>query len=200
MLRVCGFMVGLTLLSQIHRCTASVEILELEIPQNCARKVSVGDLISIHYNSTVYTSADFDSGYGIDNTHLSTITRGAPLQFVFGSPPLPWDEGLRDMCVNETRTFTVDGEGYGILENSTLKYEVECVGISDNVEPNIFAQMDMDDSGGISKSEMSVWFQKTHGTDLPDGIWDNEDANRDGVISWEEFSGPKVHGTVVGRN
>lgn len=196
MFRVSDFNVGLTLfsLSIIHSCTATVQMLELAIPQHCARKVSVGDLVAIHYNATVYSSTEFDSGYNIDNTHLSTITLGEPLQFVFGNPAMPWDEGLRDMCVNETRTFTVDGDGYGILENSTLKYEVECVDISDNVEPNIFAEMDMDDSGGISKSEMSVWFQKTHGTDTPDDIWDNEDANGDGVISWEEFSGPKVHG------
>ena len=26
---------------------------------------------------------------------------------------------------------------------------------------------------------------------MPDGLWDNEDKDKDGVISWDEFTGPK---------
>ena len=29
------------------------------------------------------------------------------------------------------------------------------------------------------------------GKDVPEGIWEREDHDQDGVITWEEFGGPK---------
>jgi hypothetical protein len=27
--------------------------------------------------------------------------------------------------------------------------------------------------------------------ELPEGLWENEDKDQDGFVSWEEFGGPK---------
>ena len=39
---------------------------------------------------------------------------------------------------------------------------------------------------------MQTWFRKERQmTELPEGLWDKEDENADGFISWNEFKGPK---------
>ena len=42
-----------------------------------------------------------------------------------------------------------------------------------------------------SAEEVEAWFQKEQDGPTPDGLFDREDADKDGSISWEEFSGPK---------
>lgn len=45
--------------------------------------------------------------------------------------------------------------------------------------------------GKISKEEWTTfWTYFTNATE-PDGLWEREDVNKDGYISWDEFSGPK---------
>ena len=38
---------------------------------------------------------------------------------------------------------------------------------------------------------MLAFFKKQGRDERPEGLWEKEDKNEDGVISWEEFSGPK---------
>ena len=45
--------------------------------------------------------------------------------------------------------------------------------------------------GKLSKEEVLAFFKKQGRDELPEGLWEKEDKNEDGVISWEEFSGPK---------
>ena len=58
-------------------------------------------------------------------------------------------------------------------------------------EPNIFKDLDGDVDGKLSKEEVLAFFKKQGRDELPEGLWEKEDKNEDGVISWEEFSGPK---------
>ena len=58
-------------------------------------------------------------------------------------------------------------------------------------EPNIFKDLDGDEDGKLSKEEVLAFFKKQGRDELPEGLWEKEDKNEDGVISWEEFSGPK---------
>jgi len=71
----------------------------------------------------------------------------------------------------------------------------EVVDISDKSPPeppqaNIFDQIDLDSDGSLSKSEIDAYFVQM-GSTTPDGLWEKEDTDGDGIISWEEFSGPK---------
>lgn len=42
-------------------------------------------------------------------------------------------------------------------------------------------------------AQLLAFFQERDGDDakIPDGLWEREDADDDGVISWEEFGGSK---------
>ena len=55
---------------------------------------------------------------------------------------------------------------------------------------NLFAIMDVDKSRTISAAEFDTFFSLP-GKQRPNGLWDTEDKDHDGVISFQEFSGPK---------
>ncbi len=57
-------------------------------------------------------------------------------------------------------------------------------------QPNIFKDLDTDKDAQLTKEEVAAFFKK-QGRDMPDELWENEDKDKDGVISWEEFGGPK---------
>ena len=57
-------------------------------------------------------------------------------------------------------------------------------------QPNIFIEIDKNGDEKITKEELQAWF-KEQGADLPDGLWETEDKDEDGVISFDEFGGPK---------
>jgi hypothetical protein len=58
--------------------------------------------------------------------------------------------------------------------------------------PNVFVQIDMNGDREITVDEMTTFFTHMHGLDgIPAGLWDADDKDKDGVISFEEFSGPK---------
>ena len=60
------------------------------------------------------------------------------------------------------------------------------------IEPNLFADLDVSPTDGVlSKEEVLAFFTKQGKDELPDGLWENEDKDGDGFISWEEFGGPK---------
>jgi hypothetical protein len=135
----------------------------------------------------------------------SSFKRKRPFDFPLGAGRVikGWDEGLQDMCVGEKRTLIIPPEkGYGergagqaIPGGATLRFEVECVDIKDNreagPEPNIFKEIDKDEDGFISHDELTQFFAGRGRQKIPDGLWERTDANKDGIISWDEFDGPK---------
>ncbi len=50
--------------------------------------------------------------------------------------------------------------------------------------------IDENDDGFLDKDEITAYFQQM-GREVPDELWEAEDKDKDGKISWEEFSGPK---------
>lgn len=115
-----------------------------------------------------------------------------------------WDKGLIGLCKGAKVTLVIPPEmGYGergagpdIPGGATLNFDVEVVDISETPPPppNIFKEIDTDESGHISKEEVEAFFQNRHGAGIPDGLWENEDKDGDGFISWEEFGGAKGEG------
>ena len=59
-----------------------------------------------------------------------------------------------------------------------------------SMEPNLFKQIDTNGDGKLDKDEIDTYF-KGFGQPTPDGLWESEDKDKDGYISWDEFSGPK---------
>ncbi len=112
------------------------------------------------------------------------------------------DRGLLGLCNNTKATITVPPEyGYGekgfkdfnIPPNATLHFDVEIVDVQSEIEEgNLFWVMDDDNSGDLSREEVLNYMEEKLGRrSLPPGFWEKEDADGDGYISWDEFTGPK---------
>lgn len=179
----------------------------IEIPAACqeegARLADNGDHVSVHYTGMIDDSSEAgEKGAVFD----SSLKRGAPFDFTLGRGTVikGWDEGLHGMCEGEKRLLTIppelaygeDGAGSDIPPNATLRFEVELVKIGENEDevteesPNIFAEMDTNNDNKVTPAEMEAWFKKD-GEEVPPGLWETEDKDGDGVISFEEFGGPK---------
>merc|ERR1712150_46955 len=85
------------------------------------------------------------------------------------------------------------GAGGVIPGGATLKFDVEVVDIADSPppQPNMFEIIDADKDGKLSKGDIEAWFKSQGAPEVPEGLWEQEDKDGDGFISWEEFSGPK---------
>ena len=56
---------------------------------------------------------------------------------------------------------------------------------------NVFAEIDKDGDGIIYLAEFNEYFARARLPGRPRDVYDSEDTDRDGVISWREFTGPK---------
>jgi len=178
------------------------------LPENCEAKSKNGDMLSMHYTGTLLDGKKFDSSLGRD-----------PFSFQLGAGQVikGWDQGLTDMCIGEKRTLTIPPQlGYGdqgagnvIPPGATLKFDVELVGINEAPPmDNVFKKIDLDQDNQLSKEEVAGYIKK-HIPANPQGdsadpdrpvqdplkiteeIFQHEDQDRDGYISFDEFSGPK---------
>ncbi|KAG6336615.1 hypothetical protein ID866_2454 [Astraeus odoratus] len=100
------------------------------LPEKCIDKARSGDLVSVHYTGTL-----FSTGEKFDSSH----DRGTPLRFKLGIGQVikGWDDGLQGICLNEKRTITIPsqlaygsrGAGRSIPPNAALVFDVELVGL-----------------------------------------------------------------------
>ena len=78
---------------------------------------------------------------------------------------------------------------------ATLNFDVEVMSVDEAApEPNLFADLDVSPKDGkLSPEEVLAHFQKQDPsvTKIPDGLMEQEDKDKDGFITWEEFGGPK---------
>ena len=118
-----------------------------------------------------------------------------------------WDEGLQGLCKGAKATLIIPPEmGYGasgagadIPGGATLNFDVEVVDITDApAEPNLFEEIDADGDKKLSADEVGTYFKNMGQDTVPDELWDREDKDKDGFISWEEFSGPKGAANPMG--
>lgn len=188
-------------------CQESNE-LEIEVlveSENCDRKTKKGDVLTMHYSGILDDGKPFDSSYD----------RKEPFKFQVGVGQVirGWDEGLLDMCIGEKRRLTIPphlaygetGAGDRIPPKATLLFEVELMGIEDGPTPvNVFNEIDANSDNQLTRQEVSDYLKKQmqaaqpgEFSDYPDqdklveDIFQHEDRDKNGVISHEEFSGPK---------
>ena len=124
-----------------------------------------------------------------------------------------WDQGLIGICPGEKRKLIIPSElGYGeagagdkIPGGATLHFEVECLEVETGPPPvNVFSEIDSNKDNLLSREEVSEYLKKQIPAaveagldDLPEQdklveeIFQHEDADKNGFISHDEFSGPK---------
>ncbi|EFX74650.1 hypothetical protein DAPPUDRAFT_231271 [Daphnia pulex] len=184
----------------------------ISVPDACESKSKNGDILSMHYTGTLLDGTKFDSSLDRNQPFQFQIGAG---QVIKG-----WDQGLLDMCIGEKRKLTIPAElGYGdkgagniIPGGATLLFDVELMGINQAPPPqNVFKQIDSDSDNQLSKEEVADYIKKhipptEKAEEVPaeegapqqqdplkitEEIFQHEDHDRDGYISFEEFSGPK---------
>ncbi|KAK2719428.1 uncharacterized protein LOC136037076 isoform X2 [Artemia franciscana] len=195
------------LLCIVGGLAAELKVDVVSVPEVCDVKSKDGDLLQMHYTGTL------DDGKKFDSSH----DRNQPFSFTLGAGQVikGWDQGLKDMCVGEKRKLVIPSElGYGdrgagnvIPPGATLHFDVELVSIGQAPEQtNVFKQIDADADNQLSREEVLTYIRQnlpgveetTEATDNPvnpqkitEEIFQHEDKDRDGFISYEEFSGPK---------
>lgn len=181
-------------------------------PDPCDQIAKNGDVLSMHYTGTLEDGTKFDSSLDRNEPFKFQIGVG---QVIRG-----WDEGVLGMCVGEKRKLIVPAAlGYGdqgagdvIPGGATLYFDVELLGTEEGPTPvNVFKQIDLNEDAQISREELSGYLKtqvdamKEAGGDqaeqakqmeedqdkLVEEIFSHEDRDKDGLISHEEFSGPK---------
>lgn len=55
----------------------------------------------------------------------------------------------------------------------------------------MFNVVDTDKSGYITREELAAYAMAMHKIELKDEVWEREDKNEDGIITWDEFTGGK---------
>lgn len=156
----------------------------------------------MHYTGTIDESSETGTkGQEFD----SSRTRDTTFDFVIGGGQVikGWDEGLLGLCKGAKAKLIIPADmGYGdsgagadIPGGATLNFDVEVVDISSEAppkpaEPNVFKQIDKDSSGLLDKNEIDAFFEAMD-RETPEELFEKEDTDKDGFISWDEFSGPK---------
>merc|ERR1712172_332155 len=181
-------------------------------PDTCDKVARNGDMLSMHYTGTLEDGKKFDSSYDRSEPFKFQIGVG---QVIKG-----WEEGVLGMCVGEQRRLIVPPAlGYGdqgagdiIPGGATLYFDVELVSAEEGPTPvNVFKQIDLYSDLALSRDEIASYLkqqvetmQKAGGEQgeeakkmmedqdkLVEEIFAHEDKDKDGLISHEEFSGPK---------
>jgi len=181
-------------------------------PDACDRLAKNGDMLEMHYTGTLEDGKKFDSSRDRSEPFKFQIGVG---QVIKG-----WEEGVLGMCVGEKRKLIVPPAlGYGdqgagdiIPGGATLHFDVELMGIEEGPTPvNVFKQIDSDGDNALTREEISSYLKQQVETmqaaggeqgeeakkmledqdKLVEEIFSHEDKDKDGLISHEEFSGPK---------
>lgn len=175
-----------------------VKVYEGDTECEDANKVKKGDFLKMHYTGTIDESSPTgEKGKQFD----SSRTRDSTFDFAVGTGQVikGWDEGLVGLCKGAKATLIIPAEmGYGatgaggdIPGGATLNFDVEVVDIgAAPEEKNLFEELDSDNNHELTAEEIEAFFKK-QGAPMPEGLMKDEDKNGDGVVSWDEFGGPK---------
>ena len=195
----------LTLILIVVLTTAAEEfsVTVYEGPPECVEddRVKVGDQLAIHYSGSIAESSKTgEPGKQFD----SSRTREAlAVDIGFGQYIRGWDEGLIGLCKGAKAILIIPPEmGYGdrgagggiIPGGATLNFDVEVVSVSPFPgQPNLFDDLDVDEDGLLTPEEILAHFRQADATaELPPNLLDQEDTNGDGVVSRDEFGGPRM--------
>ena len=198
--------------AEVKETESGLKVEYISKPDACDKVARNEDMLSMHYVGTLESGAKFDSSYDRSEPFKFQIGVG---QVIKG-----WEEGVLGMCVGEKRKLIVPPAlGYGdqgagdiIPGGATLYFEVELIDTEEGPTPvNVFKQIDIDADNALSRDEISSYLKQQVETmqnaggeqgeearkmmedqdKLVEEIFAHEDKDKDGLISHEEFSGPK---------
>merc|ERR1712242_151521 len=199
-------------LAEVEERPSGLKIEHILKPESCDKQAENGQMLTMHYTGTLEDGTKFDSSLDRNEPFKFQIGVG---QVIKG-----WEEGVLGMCIGEKRRLIVPPElGYGaqgagdiIPGGATLFFDVELVGAEEGPTPvNVFKQIDLDSDMALSRDEISSYLKQQVETmanaggeqgeearkmmedqdKLVEEIFAHEDKDKDGLISHEEFSGPK---------
>merc|ERR1712200_166305 len=161
--------------AEVKETESGLKVEYISKPDTCDKVARNGDMLSMHYVGTLESGAKFDSSYDRSEPFKSQIGVG---QVIKG-----WEEGVLGMCVGEKRKLIVPPAlGYGdqgagdiIPGGATLYFEVELI--------------DIDADNALSRDEISSYLKQQ--VETMQNAGGEQDKDKDGLISHEEFSGPK---------
>jgi hypothetical protein len=162
-------------------------------------QVQPGLVVSVAYTARISPqSSAGERGLVFDSTKADK-----PLRFLAGSNEIipGWSYGVVGACKGERRRLTIPPEwafGSEGLNNVPGGATVEITMDVTAVEkpPNLFAEIDSNKDQRLTKAELRAWLT---GKGVPadeldavvEQLLEQDDKNKDGVISWAEYTGPK---------
>ena len=175
-----------------------------EGPTECESPVTAGQMVSMHYIGKIAES----SAAGEKGSVFDSSRERGPFDFTIGVGQVikGWDEGILGLCKGAKAILTIPPEeGYGengaggvIPGGATLEFDVEVLGNGEasgqegqEMPQDLFGELDTNGDKFLDEEEVLVYFKKMGMDEIPAELWEHEDKDKDGKISWEEFSGPK---------
>jgi len=192
---------------------SGLKIEHVSRPDACEKTAENGNQLTMHYTGTLQADGKkFDSS--VDRNEPFKFQLGVG-QVIKG-----WDEGIVGMCVGEKRRLTVppelaygeQGAGDVIPGGATLVFDIELIDTEEGPAPvNVFKEIDANADNNVDREELAGYLKKqveqirsaggpeaeqadqmeADQDKLVEEIFSHEDKDKDGVISHEEFSGPK---------
>lgn len=173
-----------------------LQITDIHIPEECNKRVEDGDILTVEYTGWI----DDSSETGKPGKKFDTSEGKNPFVFKIGEGSVisGWDQGLLGMCKGQVRELIIPPEhAYGDKGNkpyipggATLKMRIIVESIIEDDRNDVFSFIDTDNSKTLTHKEIDNFFEG-RGIDTPKELWEIEDSDKDGFISWDEFTGPK---------
>lgn len=164
-------------------------------------KVEKDFVVSFHFTASVdETSEAGNRGERIESSHDRGVAPS--VQIGQGKVIAGLDRGMIGLCKGSKAYIVVPPHlAYGktgmpannVPGGVTLRYDVEIVDVR-RPAPNDFIKIDTDKDGKLTKEEAGEYFAKKGQRIDIDALFDSEDKDGDGTVSWEEFTGPKGDG------
>ncbi|MDA7838855.1 FKBP-type peptidyl-prolyl cis-trans isomerase [bacterium] len=170
---------------------------DLHVPEECTKVAEEGRGVWINFVGMF----DESSETGVKGEIFDSASVEKPFHFIIGRGDVidGFDQGIPGMCVGGKRQLIIPPHlAYGkegnlplIPPNATLNFIIEMKQVMKKYDlDDIFSMIDKDNSRTLSRKEVNDFFD-SKGQATPGTLWRVEDKNRDGVISWKEFTGPK---------
>jgi Ca2+-binding EF-hand superfamily protein len=164
-------------------------------------KIESGHVVGLHFVVTIdETSAGRDDVIG-RKIESSRDGMGVAPSFPVGQGKViaGLDRGLIGLCRGSSAHIIVPPRlaygrmgkpEQGVGPDTILRYDVEIIDIRPPA-PNDFAKIDTNEDWEISIDEAREYFEGLGQVVDLDSLWNDEDADGDGYISWDEFKGSK---------